>query len=112
MKNFILGLCIRNIPIFSKSLFNGRSTENKNFSDQSDSQKSQSKKPDPNIVKKTPKGRLDENVVEERHRDAEKEPLPRWPKGENPHTGEKGGPAGPEPTRFGDWERKGRVSDF
>jgi len=23
-----------------------------------------------------------------------------------------GGPAGPEPTRFGDWERKGRVSDF
>lgn len=25
---------------------------------------------------------------------------------------EDGGPAGPEPTRFGDWERKGRVSDF
>lgn len=25
---------------------------------------------------------------------------------------EHGGPAGPEPTRFGDWERKGRVSDF
>jgi len=25
---------------------------------------------------------------------------------------EVGGPAGPEPTRFGDWERKGRVSDF
>ena len=25
---------------------------------------------------------------------------------------ELGGPAGPEPTRFGDWERKGRVSDF
>jgi hypothetical protein len=23
-----------------------------------------------------------------------------------------GGPKGPEPTRFGDWERKGRVSDF
>jgi hypothetical protein len=23
-----------------------------------------------------------------------------------------GGPSGPEPTRFGDWERKGRVSDF
>lgn len=22
------------------------------------------------------------------------------------------GPAGPEPTRYGDWERKGRVSDF
>jgi len=25
---------------------------------------------------------------------------------------EKGGPKGPEPTRFGDWERKGRCSDF
>jgi hypothetical protein len=23
-----------------------------------------------------------------------------------------GGPAGPEPTRFGDWERKGIISDF
>jgi hypothetical protein len=25
---------------------------------------------------------------------------------------EKGGPAGPEPTRYGDWERKGRAVDF
>jgi len=25
---------------------------------------------------------------------------------------ELGGPAGPEPTRFGDWERKGRCIDF
>ena len=49
---------------------------------------------------------------EERHQDAEKEPLKQWPGGVNPHTGEKGGPAGPEPTRYGDWERKGRVSDF
>ncbi len=23
-----------------------------------------------------------------------------------------GGPAGPEPTRYGDWERKGRCVDF
>lgn len=23
-----------------------------------------------------------------------------------------GGPSGPEPTRFGDWERKGRCIDF
>ncbi|OQR66644.1 UPF0369 protein C6orf57-like [Tropilaelaps mercedesae] len=30
----------------------------------------------------------------------------------NPVTGEIGGPKGPEPTRYGDWERKGRVSDF
>jgi hypothetical protein len=28
-------------------------------------------------------------------------------------TGEEiGGPKGPEPTRFGDWEQKGRCSDF
>ena len=27
-------------------------------------------------------------------------------------TGEQGGPAGPEPTRFGDWERKGLAVDF
>jgi hypothetical protein len=25
---------------------------------------------------------------------------------------ERGGPKGPEPTRYGDWERKGIVSDF
>lgn len=25
---------------------------------------------------------------------------------------ELGGPKGPEPTRYGDWERKGRCSDF
>lgn len=35
-----------------------------------------------------------------------------WPDNTNPHTGEIGGPTGPEPTRYGDWERKGRVSDF
>jgi hypothetical protein len=23
-----------------------------------------------------------------------------------------GGPAGPEPTRYGDWEKKGLISDF
>lgn len=30
----------------------------------------------------------------------------------NPETGEVGGPKGKEPTRYGDWERKGRISDF
>eukprot|EP00252_Welwitschia_mirabilis_P013648 TRINITY_DN30004_c0_g1_i1.p1 TRINITY_DN30004_c0_g1~~TRINITY_DN30004_c0_g1_i1.p1 ORF type:complete len:114 (-),score=13.72 TRINITY_DN30004_c0_g1_i1:236-577(-) len=30
----------------------------------------------------------------------------------NPVTGERGGPKGPEPTRYGDWERGGRCSDF
>lgn len=37
--------------------------------------------------------------------------------GEAPEAGprkprEIGGPSGPEPTRYGDWERKGRCSDF
>jgi hypothetical protein len=27
-------------------------------------------------------------------------------------SGEQGGPSGPEPTRFGDWERKGIAVDF
>lgn len=30
----------------------------------------------------------------------------------NPGTGEIGGPKGKEPTRFGDWEKNGRISDF
>lgn len=35
-----------------------------------------------------------------------------FPENKNPKTGEIGGPRGPEPTRYGDWERKGRVIDF
>src|SRR5699024_3843947 len=35
-----------------------------------------------------------------------------YPNNVNPNTGEVRGPTGPEPTRFGDWERKGRCSDF
>lgn len=57
-------------------------------------------------------GSSNEDKEREKHRDAEKEPLPEWPEGVNTLTGEKGGPKGPEPTRYGDWERKGRVSDF
>ncbi|KAJ2063402.1 hypothetical protein GGI17_001763 [Coemansia sp. S146] len=38
--------------------------------------------------------------------------LKPFPNNTNPTTGEVNGPRGPEPTRFGDWERKGRVSDF
>ncbi|XP_059452089.1 uncharacterized protein LOC132182768 [Corylus avellana] len=30
----------------------------------------------------------------------------------NKATGEVGGPRGPEPTRFGDWEKNGRCCDF
>ncbi len=48
----------------------------------------------------------------EPHPDAEKEPLERFPNDINPRTGEQGGPRGPEPTRYGDWERKGKCVDF
>jgi len=30
----------------------------------------------------------------------------------NEVTGERGGPKGQEPTEYGDWQRKGRVTDF
>jgi len=56
-------------------------------------------------------GKLDE-LEEGKHPFQEKEPLPAWPDNTNPNTGEVGGPRGPEPTRYGDWERKGRVTDF
>lgn len=62
------------------------------------------------LREKTPIGKLDE--IQGKHPYQEKEPLEAWPNNTNPHTGEVGGPRGPEPTRFGDWERKGRVSDF
>ncbi|XP_069192034.1 succinate dehydrogenase assembly factor 4, mitochondrial [Procambarus clarkii] len=62
---------------------------------------------------KTPVGKLDGQEVEEGHHPyQEKEPLQPFPDNINPTTGEVGGPRGPEPTRYGDWERKGRVSDF
>ena len=38
--------------------------------------------------------------------------VPTPPAPAKPQPKEVGGPAGPEPTRYGDWERKGRVSDF
>ncbi|XP_019352236.1 succinate dehydrogenase assembly factor 4, mitochondrial isoform X1 [Alligator mississippiensis] len=57
---------------------------------------------------KLPVGRLDE--PEESN--VEREPLEKFPDGINPTTKERGGPKGPEPTRYGDWERKGRCIDF
>ncbi|KAF7246914.1 Succinate dehydrogenase assembly factor 4, mitochondrial [Varanus komodoensis] len=57
---------------------------------------------------KLPVGRFDEPEESS----AEKEPLEKFPDDINPVTKEKGGPKGPEPTRYGDWERKGRCIDF
>ena len=42
----------------------------------------------------------------------EDDPFAPFPDDVNPVTGERGGPKGPEPTRYGDWERKGRCIDF
>jgi hypothetical protein len=38
--------------------------------------------------------------------------VPEQPPGPEQLPGEVGGPKGPEPTRYGDWEKAGRVSDF
>ncbi|XP_028927973.1 succinate dehydrogenase assembly factor 4, mitochondrial [Ornithorhynchus anatinus] len=57
---------------------------------------------------KLPQGRFD--VPEDSN--LEQEPVERFPGDVNPITKEKGGPKGPEPTRYGDWERKGRCVDF
>ncbi|XP_071964568.1 succinate dehydrogenase assembly factor 4, mitochondrial-like [Antedon mediterranea] len=57
----------------------------------------------------TPVGKWDKS---EKHPNMEKEPLEAFPNDVNPITGERGGPKGPEPTRYGDWERKGRCVDF
>jgi hypothetical protein len=58
-----------------------------------------------------------ERLVKEREENQEKNPdyvAPHYEfEGEkNPVTGEIGGPKGKEPTRYGDWERNGRVYDF
>jgi hypothetical protein len=43
----------------------------------------------------------------------EAQPEPQEPKPAKPALPKEiGGPTGPEPTRYGDWERNGRVSDF
>ncbi|XP_047459827.1 succinate dehydrogenase assembly factor 4, mitochondrial [Mugil cephalus] len=54
----------------------------------------------------TPQGRFDSTE------DKTGNVLEKFPDDVNPVTKEKGGPRGPEPTRYGDWERKGRCVDF
>jgi hypothetical protein len=44
--------------------------------------------------------------------DNEPAPKPADPAPKPPMPEEFGGPAGPEPTRYGDWEQKGRCTDF
>lgn len=60
---------------------------------------------------KTPLGKLDQQNAKSK-KNGDCDPFAPFPNHTNPETGEIGGPTGPEPTRYGDWERKGRVSDF
>ncbi|KAK3553508.1 hypothetical protein QTP70_004188 [Hemibagrus guttatus] len=57
---------------------------------------------------KTPQGKFDTDGDDTKTTDAFK----KFPDDVNPYTKEKRGPTGPEPTRYGDWERKGRCIDF
>ena len=68
---------------------------------------------------KTPVGQLDEGWEGDREevkpvkpKEEPDDPYAPFPGAQNPKTGEIGGPRGPEPTRYGDWERKGRAIDF
>ncbi|KAI6187034.1 Succinate dehydrogenase assembly factor 4, mitochondrial [Aphelenchoides besseyi] len=64
----------------------------------------------PKKIERTPVGRLEETADDRKNDDQHDERAKR--RIVNPETGEIGGPTGPEPTRYNDWERKGRVSDF
>jgi hypothetical protein len=51
--------------------------------------------------------------MSEKPKSPETQPEPQEPKPAKPALPKEiGGPTGPEPTRYGDWERNGRVSDF
>ena len=58
---------------------------------------------------------MEEKAISERRKEAARRALAeaearRRPPGEK--AAEPGGPKGPEPTRYGDWEKKGIASDF
>ena len=61
---------------------------------------------EPNVEGQKNSGELKEEGT------SENDPYAPFPDDINPVTGEEGGPRGPEPTRYGDWERKGRCIDF
>ncbi|KAL4228227.1 hypothetical protein ACF0H5_013660 [Mactra antiquata] len=109
-QKFIQGL--PRIVYASQSSMNLRIESCRHHSSDSDDKSSSKKR----RKGKTPSGRLDEKWEHETEESVEsfveKEPLERFPNDVNPTTGEIGGPRGPEPTRYGDWERKGRVTDF
>jgi hypothetical protein len=63
----------------------------------------------------SPQGRpnSNEDAMDDTKEDAGKDAPKDSAEAEKPEAPEEiGGPAGPEPTRFGDWEKAGRCSDF
>ena len=53
-----------------------------------------------------------EERSEEKPRDEDRDAAKTAKRRPRKHGEEIGGPKGPEPTRYGDWERKGRCIDF
>ncbi len=51
-------------------------------------------------------------MAKEAEKPSTETPATKVPQPSHPRPKEIGGPKGPEPTRYGDWERNGRVSDF
>ncbi|XP_010008325.1 PREDICTED: UPF0369 protein C6orf57 homolog [Nestor notabilis] len=97
-----LGVCELNVKLEPSLLCSSRRSTSCKTGGRSEPAKQPLRKP------KLPVGRFDEPE----EFSVEKEPLEKFPDGINPVTKERGGPKGPEPTRFGDWERKGRCIDF
>ena len=62
---------------------------------------------------KTPKAVIKDRIAQAAERAlAEAEARRRVAPPPQPKAAEQGGPKGPEPTRYGDWEKKGLISDF
>jgi hypothetical protein len=55
---------------------------------------------------------MDDNQTKKPGPDTAATPAPAPPAKPATRAPETGGPAGPEPTRYGDWERAGRCVDF
>jgi hypothetical protein len=51
-------------------------------------------------------------MEQDRTTETEQQPKPVTPPAKKPMPKEIGGVKGPEPTRYGDWEHKGRCTDF
>ena len=51
-------------------------------------------------------------MVKQEPTETETDPKPVKPVVRKPWPKETGGVSGPEPTRYGDWEHKGRCTDF